>query len=178
MLKSLLLTSLLGASAVIAGAQVPVATSTSAPVNSAPAPDLSKMQVPTVNFCELVSHPDKYDNQIVRTQAIVYYGFEASVLYHADCDRFDTWAAYDGSYDGKTKEGKKLYKILAKGNSGDYNSAQVVIVGRFLGKKQVAFRLKDKTYYMGYGHMNMFDYQLTIILLEDVTPTPRSAIRR
>jgi hypothetical protein len=151
---------------------------TSAPVNSAPAPDLSTMQVPTVSFCELVSHPDKYDNQIVRTQAVVYYGFEASVLYHADCDRFDTWAAYDSSYDGKTKDAKKLYKMLTKGNSGDYNSAQVIIVGRFLGKKQVAYRLKDKTYYMGYGHMNMFDYQLTIMRLEEVNPTPRAAIRR
>ena len=178
MLRFLLLTLFLTTSAAFAVAQVPVATSTSSPVNSAPAPDLSKMDIPTIGFCELVSHLDKYDNQIVRTQAIIYYGFEASVLYHTNCDRFDTWAAYDSSYDGNTKLGKKLYKMLTKGNAGDYNSAQVVIVGRFLGKKQVAYRLKDKTYYMGYGHLNMSDYQMTIMRLDDITPTPRNAVRR
>lgn len=174
----LLLLTFLTTSAAVAMAQVPIATSTSSPVNSAPAPDLSKMDIPTVSFCDLVSHPDKYDNQIIRTQAIIYYGFEASVLYHVNCDRFDTWAAYDNSYDGKTKQGKKLYKMLTKGDGGDYNSAQVTIVGRFLGKKPVAYRLKDKTYYMGYGHLNMFDYQLKIMRLDDVTPTPRDAVRR
>jgi len=177
MLRFSLLTLLVLTPACFANAQVPVTTSTSSPTSSAPAPDLSKIDIPTVPFCDLVSHADKYDNQIVRTQAIIYYGFEASVLYHVGCDRFDTWAAYDSSYDGKTQQGKRLFKMLTKGNSGDYNSAQVTVVGRFLGKKQVAFRVKDKTYYTGYGHMNMFDSQLTIMRLDDVTPTPREARR-
>lgn len=178
MLKLLILTILLPTVTVTSSAQVPVATSTKSPIDSAPAPDLSKIQIPDVAFCELVSHPDRYDNQIVRTQALIYHGFEASVLYHAKCQRFDTWAAYDSSYDGKTNQGKRLYKLLTKGNSGDYNFAQVTLIGRFLGKKQVAYRLKDKTFYMGYGHLNMFDYQFTIMRLDDVTVTPRNAIRR
>ena len=121
--------------------QVPVATSTSTSVNTPPAPDLSKIDIPTVGFCDLVDNPQKYDSQIVRTQAIIYYGFEASVLYLPACNKLDTWASYDPSYDGKAKESKKLYKILTKGKDNDYRIAEIIIVGRFTGKKQVAFKL-------------------------------------
>ena len=154
------------AGVLIVNGQGAVTTSTSSPTNSLPTPDLSKIEIPTVGFCDLVRNPEKYDGQIVRTQALLYYGFEASVLYLPACDKFDTWASYDRSYDAKVKESKKLYKILTKGNDRDYNVADIVIVGRFDGKKQVAFKIKDKTYYMGYGHMNMFDYQFTIMRVE------------
>ena len=152
--------------------QVPVATSTSTPVNTPPAPDLSKIDIPTVGFCDLVDNPQKYDSQIVRTQAIIYYGFEASALYLPACNKLDTWASYDPSYDGKAKESKKLYKILTKGKDNDYRIAEIIIVGRFTGKKQVAFKLKDKTIYMGYGHMNMFPYQFTIMRVESAKAAP------
>jgi hypothetical protein len=84
MLKLSLPTLLLIGSAAFASAQVPIATSTSTPVNSAPAADLSKLQIPTVNFCELVSHPVKYDNQIVRTQPCD--GFTSSTMPNKSLD--------------------------------------------------------------------------------------------
>lgn len=155
--------------------QVPVPTNTGTPTNSPPAPDLSKIEVPTVGFCDLVGGPEKYDNEIVRTRAIIYYGFEASLLYLPTCNKLDTWAAYDPSYDGKAKESKKLYKILTKGRDNDYQIADVIIVGRFIGKKQMAFKIKDKTYYMGYGHMNIFPYQFTIMRVESAKAGPDSA---
>jgi hypothetical protein len=164
LIRIVLMTLVAIAGLLIANGQVPVTTSTSSPTDSPPAPDLSKIDIPTVGFCDLVHNPEKYDNQIVRTQAIIYYGFEASVLYLPACKKFDTWAAYDRSYDAKTKESKKLYKILTKGS--DDRTADVIIVGRFSGKRQVAFKVKDKTYYMGYGHMNMFDYQFTIMRVD------------
>jgi hypothetical protein len=40
--------------AVSVSGQVPVATSTSAPGNTPPSPDLSKKGIPTVGFCDLV----------------------------------------------------------------------------------------------------------------------------
>lgn len=122
-----------------------------------------------------MGNPEKYDNQIIRTQAIIYYGFEASALYLPACNKLDTWAAYDSSYDGKAKESKKLYKILSKGKGNDYMIAEVTIVGRFIGKKQVFIKLKDKTYYTGYGHMNMFPYQFTIMRVESAKAAPADA---
>ena len=169
----LILTILTGALSV--SGQVPVATSTGTPTNSPPTPDLSKIEIPTVEFCDLVSAPERYDNQIVSTHAIIYYGFEASVLYLPACNKLDTWAAYDPSYDGRAKESKELYKILTKGKDNDYRLADVTLVGRFIGKKQVAFKLKDKTYYMGYGHMNMFPYQFTIMQVENAKAAPANA---
>jgi hypothetical protein len=174
-IMSVLLVLLLGVGCL--SAQVAVPTSTSSPTGSAAAPDLSKITVPTVGFCELVSDPEKYDSQIVRTEAVIYYGFEASVLYLPGCDKFDTWASYDAAYDGKSKEGKRLYRMLTKGKSGEYTSAYAVLVGRFDGKKQVAFKLKEKVYYMGYGHMNIFDYQFTIMRVELAKKTPADAKR-
>ncbi|HLL74065.1 MAG TPA: hypothetical protein VK421_02115 [Pyrinomonadaceae bacterium] len=152
--------------------QVPVATSTGTPANMPPAPDLSKTEVPTVGFCDLVSDPEKYDSQVVRTKALIYFGFETSSLYLPACRQLDTWAAYDPSYDGKAKESKKLYKILAGGKSNYYKIAEVTIVGRFIGKKQVVIKLKDKTYYTGYGHMNMFPYQFIILRVESAKAAP------
>ena len=146
--------------------QVPVPTNTSTPTNSLPTPDLSKIEITTVEFCDLVGNPEKYDKQIVRTRAFLLYGFEASGLFLPACNKLDTWAAYDSSYDAKAKESKKLYKILTKGNDNKDRVAEVVIVGRFYGKKQVAFKLRDKTYYTGYGHLNISDYQFTIMRVD------------
>jgi hypothetical protein len=150
--------------------QVAVPTSTGTPSHSAPAPDLSKIEIPTVNFCDLVHNPEKFDKQILRTQAIIYYGFEASVLYVTACDKFDTWASYDSTYDEKAKEGRKLYKLLTKGKYSDYKRADVIIVGRFDGRRQ-QFSLtlkngKNFSYSMGYGHLNVYPYQFTIMRVE------------
>jgi len=165
---------------VLAGAlsvsgQVPVATSTGTPTNSPSAPDLSKIEIRTVAFCDLVGTPEKYDNQIVRTQAIIYFGFEASLLYLPGCNNLNTWAAYDPSYDGKARGSRKLYKILTKGNENDYKTAEITSVGRFLGKMQIASKFKNTTFYMGYGHMNMYPYQFTIMRVESAKAAPADA---
>lgn len=129
------------------------------------------MEIPVVEFCELVHNPEKYDNQILRTRAVIYFAFEASALYLPDCKSLDTWADYDGMYDRKAKESRNLQKILSKGDRNQVRNAELVIVGRFLGKRQ-ALKLKDKTYYIGYGHNNVFNYQFTIMRVERAKAAP------
>src|SRR2546425_10517689 len=108
----------------LAPAQVPVVTNPSSPRNSPPAPDLSKIDIPTIDFCDLVRDPEKFDNQIVRTRALITTGFEQSTLNLPACDSLDTWAEFDRSYDPKAPESKRLYKLL-KGGANDYRSAEV-----------------------------------------------------
>ena len=157
----------------LATAQVPVVTNTSSPRNSPPAPDLSKIDIPTIDFCDLVRDPEKFDNQIVRTRALITTGFEQSTLNLPACDSLDTWAEFDRSYDPKAPESKRLYKLL-KGGANDYRSAEVMVVGRFTGKKQVFLKTKNKTYYMGYGHLNMFSYLFTVMRVDSATKVPRT----
>src|ERR1044072_7060398 len=75
----------------------------------------------------------------------------------------------------KQKRVRSSTKSLPKDGINDYQIADVIIVGRFIGKKQMAFKIKDKTYYMGYGHMNIFPYQFTIMRVESAKAAPDGA---
>jgi hypothetical protein len=147
-------------------AQVPGTTSTSTPIAQPPSPDRSSIEIPPVDFCDLVQRPAEFDGQIIRTHAIWYSAFEGSALFLPACEKLDTWAEFDASYSGKSKPEKKLYKIFSRGNVGDVNQAEIVFVGRFTGKRQT-FQIGKFAYSMGYGHMNMYPYLFTIMRVEN-----------
>jgi hypothetical protein len=46
----------------------------------------SAPQQPTISFCELLRHPEKYNGQLVKVRATWVYGFEWSYLHCLDCD--------------------------------------------------------------------------------------------
>src|SRR5436190_17869489 len=77
--------------------------------NSAPKPSSSKTTpsqsdsiaaVQDVSFCALIETPERFDNKIVRTEAVFYADRENSALYSPDCpDRTNyVWTDFDTSF--------------------------------------------------------------------------------
>jgi hypothetical protein len=46
----------------------------------------SALSAPTVQFCELMQHPDEYNGKLVNVRATWIYGFEWSYLHCLGCD--------------------------------------------------------------------------------------------
>ena len=126
-------------------------------------------KTPTVAFCELIRHPERYDKRLVRTEAISAIGVESAVLYDPQCstEGTRTWVTYD---DGWEKADKKLQKAyldllydenngrIPRGHSG---RAKVVLVGRFEASNK-----------NGYGHLNQYRFQFSMMGIEKVERVP------
>jgi hypothetical protein len=110
--------------------------------------------IPTVDYCELINHPEKYDQKTVRVRAIYRYGYEWSEIYCPDC--FDrnrrTWVESDNLTETcpKTKAIKQLRDSGYKGRT-----VRVVMVGKFHGSGG------------GYGHLNGYRFQLDVSCVEE-----------
>jgi|GEM_PF-1969118 len=120
---------------------------------------------PTVAFCELIRHPQRYDNHVVRTEAISAIGVESAVLYDPQCSTAETrvWVTHDSAWSLADKKLQTAYNNLLydenngripRGHSG---RARAVLVGRFEASN------KD-----GYGHLNQYRFQFVIMNLEKV----------
>jgi len=94
--------------------------------------------IPKVTYCELVKHPEKYDDKVIEVTAIYGNGFEKSYLYDKDlCNNHDpsrpqTWVAYDKSFvmEGDSEEAKTNSKI-----SG-FGVWEITAIGRFKRAKE------------------------------------------
>lgn len=51
-------------------------------------------KAPTVSFCELVKHPELYQNKVIRTQAIFHGDRENEMLYDSRCPDKDTFTGW------------------------------------------------------------------------------------
>lgn len=118
---------------------------------------------PTVAFCELIKHPELYDNRIVRTQAISAIGFESQVIYDPQCSTKETrvWAGSAESSVKSNEEAPKIYfALLYEKNPQRYplgrsGRARATLVGRFEASKAD-----------GYGHLNQYRFQFGIMRIE------------
>jgi hypothetical protein len=85
--------------------------------------------VPTVAYCELMQHPELYDQKTIRTKAIYRYGYEWSQLYCPNCLTLgDTWVDFEESIKLCTKSTVSK-KIGDNGFRG--RTVEVLIVGKF-----------------------------------------------
>ena len=110
--------------------------------------------VPKITYCELIKHPEKYDDKVVEVTAIYGNGFEKSYLYDKDLcnkgmDQPQTWVAYDKSFvmDGDSEEAKTNSAI-----SG-FGVWEVTAIGRFKRAKEPG----------RYGHMACCLYQFNFM---------------
>jgi hypothetical protein len=123
------------------------------------------LSTPTVAFCELVSHPQRYDKRVVRTEAISAIGIESAVLYDPQCSTEETraWVTYDSAWSKTDQKLRTAYNnLLSDENNGRIprghsGRARAVLVGRF--------EASDKN---GYGHLNQYRFQFVIMNLEKV----------
>jgi hypothetical protein len=123
---------------------------------------------PTVAFCDLVRDPNRHDGQVVRTEAIVAVGFEVAILYDPKCGDSEKRAWYDfdqSSYQPDEKGWKSLRELLfpaSKERARHYSGrAKATMVGRF--------DASDKN---GYGHLNQYHFQFTIMRVERAEAVP------
>jgi hypothetical protein len=110
--------------------------------------------VPKVTYCELIKHPEKFDDKVVEVTAIYGNGFEKSYLYDKDLckkgmDQPQTWVAYDKSFvmEGDSEEAKTNSAISA------FGVWEVTAIGRFKRAREPG----------RFGHMGCCLYQFNFM---------------
>lgn len=129
----------------------------------------SSAQTKTVAFCELIAHPELYDKRIVRTEVISAIGVESQVLYDPQCSTRETrtWVMHDAAWAKADKKLQAAYlALLFDENNGRFprgrsGRAKATLIGRFEASN------KD-----GYGHLNQYRFQFSIMGIEKVEPVP------
>jgi len=121
-----------------------------------------------VDFSSLVDSPATYDQEIVRVRGTYTVGFEASVLRETERGP-QIWVELDSTYPKSTdpKVLRAFRKLLHRREGSEFldRSARVVVVGRFHGvKPTVEFR--GRTLTNGFGHLNAYDFKLTVLAVE------------
>ena len=125
--------------------------------------------IPTVAFCELTSHPEKYVNKLVRTEASYIVWWESSYLYGDRCIDEDhkisnSWDCAEDDQECQNKfhtEWKKLEPFMRSQKGSDTQRVKAVFVGRLAGPGR-------------YGHLDGFQYEFRIVSIGKVTAIPHS----
>ncbi|HYX29920.1 MAG TPA: hypothetical protein VE863_15370 [Pyrinomonadaceae bacterium] len=130
-----------------------------------------------MNYCDLTRTSATYDKKQIRVRALYVVGFEAAYLYDPSCTANHTWIEFSEASDQLTdphvlREFRRLLKS-SRQNKFNLSRVDVVFTGTFDGIKRPAVDLKlrdGKTFKLppiGYGHMDGYDYQLTVRSIED-----------
>jgi len=130
----------------------------------------------SVNYCDLTRNGATYDKKQIHVRALYVVGFEAAYLYDPSCSANHTWIEFGEGYDQATdshvlSEFRRLLKS-SRQNKFNLSRVDVVFTGTFDGVKQEAnLKLKNGNIFklppIGYGHMNGYDYQLTVRSIDD-----------
>jgi hypothetical protein len=113
-----------------------------------------KDEIQTVDYCELIHNPQKYDQKTVRVRAIYRYGYEWSELYcpnYIDQNR-RTWVN-PKSLDESCIKAKVANQL--KDSSFKGRTLRVVMVGKFHGSGG------------SYGHLNAYQFQFDARCIEE-----------
>jgi hypothetical protein len=118
----------------------------------------------TVDFCELIQHPDRYDQKLVRIQAIEAFDMENAFLYDPVCSVVGTyvWASSGCSSEKSCERTRRLIgKNLRLHKEYGVSRVAVIAVGRFKGPSE-----------KGYGHLDGYKFSFDFMKIETVTPVP------
>ena len=127
----------------------------------------TKTSIPTVAFCELTSHPEKYLNKLVRTEASYIVWWESWYLYGDQCIDDDHKISSSSHCAGDDKEcqskfeleWKKLEPFMRSQKSSDAMRVKAVFTGRLEGPGR-------------YGHLDGFKYEFRIVSVGKVKAIP------
>jgi hypothetical protein len=130
--------------------------------------------IPVVSYCELVNNAEKFDQKFVRVKAIYSRGFESSIFYDESCENNKvSWVNLNAGYEKNTDSYllKRFRKMIKGSNREKPREFELSMVGKFDGKRQASTLktpAKTFTFSVGYGHLDAFDYQLTVLKIEEV----------
>jgi hypothetical protein len=126
--------------------------------------------VPTVDFCDLTVHPERYSDKLVRVKASFVSWWESSYLYNVRCETAEKKIhdALDCSGDEDCEHlGKEVYGYINPRERADSHNyarrAYVIIIGRLIGPCET-----------GFGHLNGFKFEFRIRKVEAASPMPRN----
>jgi hypothetical protein len=132
----------------------------------------SRVDVPTLGYCDLVRNPQLYDNRVIRVRGAYSLGFESSTLSSSGCEGM-TWIDFDELY--KTCTRKEVDTALdALMSAGEPESlmerkrADVVFLGYF--EVLPNYTIKNELVRNGFGHMGMYSNRITVKCLENAQP--------
>jgi hypothetical protein len=144
-------------------------------------------EIPTVNYCDLIHSAASYDKQVIRVRALYVVGFEAAYLYDPACNGESgsgnrAWVEYSDSFGTSSdpKVAKQFHSLLksSKANKYGLSRVEVVFVGKFDGVRQTSeLKIKDGKslkFSTGYGHMNGYDYRITVCAIEGAKSVPKN----
>lgn len=113
----------------------------------------NKVRTPTVTFCELLKHPERYNGKVIHTRAVFRRtGEEVAEFYCSKCLYLGkVYFDYDENYESQTQP-KVWQTILREG------TVNIIMTGRF----QVA------NVGEGFGHLGMWHYKFIVSRIERV----------
>ena len=126
----------------------------------------ARSDVPTITFCQLVSHPDQFNNKIVRTEAVFHVNLESQVLYNPSCYSEDKtmWVEFSNSYTYSNDEIKNTFdRLLCQTKPCPTRSVRVTVVGRF-----------ERTSDVDYDHLNGYQLNFEVLRIEKVEAVAKS----
>jgi hypothetical protein len=122
--------------------------------------------VATVSYCELIKHPKRFHNRVVRINAVFERGFEKSSLSDDEgCSKgrpgyaqSDTWVSLDKSFvmDGESDEAKN------NRNVSGFGKWWLTAVGRFRRAEGP----------QRFGHLGCCKYEFALIKIENSEKLP------
>jgi len=117
-------------------------------------------QAPTVAYCDLVRNAPRFNNAIVRTEAIFNKNLENSVFSDLRCKDSIIWVEFDPAYVYADEGLKNRFAELACLKQPRCNGkAQVAAVGRFEGPRE-----------SGYGQLGCCPFRFSIMRIEKAEP--------
>lgn len=120
-------------------------------------PNAARADIPTVNFCDLVREPAKYEGKTVRVRGIYRTSFEVSELTGPEClgPKRRAWVSFAPKQcpDSKNIGGEDFYGKLA----------DIVAIGEF---RSAGGR---------FGHLGGYPFEFTIACVESVAVRSRPA---
>jgi hypothetical protein len=112
----------------------------------------------TVAYCDLLEHPEKFKNQMIRVQAIYEADFEKSVITSPSCPLpfpLMIWVEFDSHWESRTPRRARKTVLEVKWRL----PLDVVFIGKFMTDGR-------------YGHMDMYPL-LTEVYKVEATTRPK-----
>src|SRR6267142_6376065 len=108
----------------------------------------------TVAYCDLLEHPEKFTNQMIRVLAVYETDFEESVITSPSCPTpiAMTWVTFDSHWESQTT--RSVRKTVSKAKW------RVPLDVVFIGK----FKLDGR-----YGHLDMYPLSIAVYKVEAAT---------
>lgn len=127
-----------------------------------------KTEPSTVSYCDLVTHPELYENKTVRVDATYFVGRHSAILYDKACSYEGSNIYFALDCNSKTKC-KKLNDKIRKDLTGKLKWArvQLVVIGRFNGPQK-----SGVNYGAQVGPDSGYKFQLDVSKIEKTTRIP------